>query len=90
MCLNLSHLFTPTLQKVTEVYEYDYESLTKGLVITRLNNSDFIEISFSSENPELSAFVVNTLCSEFLRYYTAIKLVRSKVSLESLTSIVER
>ncbi|CAN5439219.1 hypothetical protein BH10BAC4_BH10BAC4_13440 [soil metagenome] len=78
------------LQKVTEVYLYDYESLSKDLTITRLNNSDFIEISFTSENPELSAFVVNTLCSEFLRYYAAIKLVRSNVSLESLTSIVEQ
>jgi polysaccharide biosynthesis transport protein len=78
------------LQKVTEVYEYDYESLTKELSITRLNNSDFIEISYTSENPELSAFVVNTLCTELIRYYTAIKLIRSNVSLESLVSIVDQ
>ena len=78
------------LQKVIDAYEYDYESLLKGLNVSRLNNSDFIEISFISENPELSAFVVNTLSSEFIRYYTAIKLIRSNASMESLISIVEQ
>ena len=32
--------------------------------------SDFITISYTSENPQLSAFIVNTLCKEFLNYYT--------------------
>ncbi len=78
------------LQKVLEVYGYDYEAIEKELSIIRLNNSDFIEIAFNSENSELSAFVVNTLCSEFIRYYTSIKLIRSNVSMESLISIVNQ
>lgn len=79
-----------TMQKILEAYGYDYESLLEEIVINRVNNSDYIEVSFTSENPKLSAFVVNTLCSEFIRYYGTIKADRSNVSLGSLVSIVEQ
>jgi succinoglycan biosynthesis transport protein ExoP len=49
---------------------YDDQSLLKKLSIYRDNNSDYIYISFESENPELSAYVVNTLSQEFIKYYT--------------------
>lgn len=78
------------LQKVIDVYKYDYESLIKELFVNRVNQSDFIELVFSSENPELSAFVVNSLCSEFIRYYSAVKVNRSNVSIESLESIAKQ
>ena len=49
---------------------YDERSLRKDLDIERDGESDFISVSFTSENPYLSAFVVNTLCKEFITYYT--------------------
>ena len=49
---------------------YDERSLRKDLTVDRDGESDFITITYTSENPELSAFVVNTLCKEFLNYYT--------------------
>jgi succinoglycan biosynthesis transport protein ExoP len=49
---------------------YDERSLRKSLEISREEESDFIFVSFTSENPQLSAFVVNTLCKEFINYYT--------------------
>ncbi len=42
--------------------KYDERSLRKYLTVERQGESDFITITFASENPELSAFVVNTLC----------------------------
>ncbi len=51
--------------------KYDERSLRKKLVIGRDGESDFITITYASENPQLSAFVVNTLCKEFIDYYTA-------------------
>ncbi|HEY5745985.1 MAG TPA: Wzz/FepE/Etk N-terminal domain-containing protein [Chryseolinea sp.] len=78
------------VKKVMDVYGYNYEALNEELAINRINISDYIEISYSSESPYLSAYVVNTLCSEFIRYYTNIKLSRSNVSLESLQSIVDQ
>jgi len=49
---------------------YDERSLRKYLDISRQEESDFISVTFTSENPQLSAFVVNTLCKEFINYYT--------------------
>jgi uncharacterized protein involved in exopolysaccharide biosynthesis/Mrp family chromosome partitioning ATPase len=71
-------------------FGYDYETIQKELLIYRLNQSDFIEITFTSEKAQLSAAVVNTLCSEFIRYYSSLKDTRSNVSLESLTAITKQ
>ncbi|HEY2583016.1 MAG TPA: AAA family ATPase [Mucilaginibacter sp.] len=49
---------------------YDERSLRKDLEISRESESDYITISFTSENPQLSAFVVNTLCKDFIAYYS--------------------
>ncbi|MBY0481334.1 MAG: hypothetical protein K2Q21_08270 [Chitinophagaceae bacterium] len=49
---------------------YGYEALNKNITIYRPNNSDFIDINFDSDNPNLSAFVVNTILQEFIAYYS--------------------
>ncbi|ASU33860.1 GumC family protein [Mucilaginibacter xinganensis] len=49
---------------------YDERSLRKYLDIAREEESDFISITFTSENPQLSAFVVNILAKEFIEYYS--------------------
>lgn len=49
---------------------YNYDALMKGIGIYRPNNSDFIDATFESENPNLSAFVTNTLMEEFISYYS--------------------
>jgi Mrp family chromosome partitioning ATPase/uncharacterized protein involved in exopolysaccharide biosynthesis len=51
--------------------KYDERNIMKELVITRDEGSDFIAVSFDSENPQLSAFVVNTLSKQFIDYYTS-------------------
>lgn len=50
--------------------KYDERSLRKNFDISRDEESDFISVSFTSENPQLSAFAVNVLCKEFIDYYT--------------------
>lgn len=50
--------------------KYDERSIMKELTIARDEDSDFISVSFDSENPQLSAFIVNTLCNQFIAYYT--------------------
>lgn len=76
------------LHRVLVSMRYDQESLKKKLRIFRLGTSDFIQIEFESENPELSAFVVNTLTKEFIEYYTSLtneNRVRSLNFLKNLT-----
>jgi len=50
--------------------KYDERSLRKDLEVERDVESDFITISYTSENPQLSAFIVNALSKQFLDYYT--------------------
>ncbi len=50
-------------------FEYDYESLLNMIRAERLNSSDFIRVVTETENPELSAFISNSLTSNFIRFY---------------------
>ncbi len=52
--------------------KYDDESISKKLSIYRAQNSDFINIDFTAENPEMTAFVVNVLTHEFITYYNSV------------------
>ncbi len=56
------------IQDVLELYEYDFSELVSTINVSRVNQSDFVTIQYSSLNPELSAFVVNTVAEEYLRY----------------------
>lgn len=49
---------------------YDEPTLQKKVIIYRVNNSDFIDFEYESENPFLSAFVINSLISEFVDFYS--------------------
>lgn len=49
--------------------KYDDESILKKLSVYRAQNSDFINIDFTAENPQMTAFVVNALSHEFITYY---------------------
>lgn len=49
---------------------YDEATLQKKIFIYRVNNSDFIDFEYESENPFLSAFVINTLIDEFIDFYS--------------------
>ncbi len=67
---------------ILDDFEFDYEALNEKLRINRVSSSDYISISFFSENPFLSAYVVNVLSDEFIRYYKTINSVRSEESVE--------
>lgn len=73
-----------------KLYGYDYNSLSQKLYVYRRENTDYIDIDFQSENPMLSAYVVNTAFYEFLRYYKTIRTEKSTESLDSLQAIVDR
>ncbi|TWR25651.1 lipopolysaccharide biosynthesis protein [Mucilaginibacter achroorhodeus] len=58
------------LNELLRSMKYDERSLRKDLAINRDEDSDFITVSYESQNPQLSAFVVNVLCTQFIDYYT--------------------
>ncbi|MDB5011840.1 MAG: hypothetical protein JWQ25_42, partial [Daejeonella sp.] len=58
------------LQDVINSLKYDYQSISNKLSIYRTQNSDFIIVSFESDDPYLSAFVTNAVIKEFIDFYT--------------------
>lgn len=85
--------FKPDERKLLELlnlYGYGYQSLESKLNVFRLQRTDYLEIDFLSENPELSAFVVNESYQQFLRYYKSIRTERSTESIDTLRSILDK
>ncbi|HEY0899627.1 MAG TPA: lipopolysaccharide biosynthesis protein [Sphingobacteriaceae bacterium] len=77
------------LHRVLASMGYDQGSLKGKLRTYRVGTSDFIQIDFESENPELSAFVVNTLTREFIDYYTSLTNENRVKSLNFLKNLTE-
>lgn len=69
---------------------YDEESLRKNLEITHADLSDFINIGFVSEDPELSAYVVNTMASVFIADYSTGVNMNQNNSIALLDSLLKK
>jgi succinoglycan biosynthesis transport protein ExoP len=67
---------------------YDDESLLKTLNIYRAQSSDFIDIEYSSSNPDMAAYIVNSLAHEFITYYTSIVKDNQRKELAFLAGLV--
>lgn len=70
--------------------DYDKDGLEKKLNIYRPDGSDFVNISFTSNDPELSAFVVNTLSTEFINSYGNDVNSNQNSSIELLDSLLKK
>jgi polysaccharide biosynthesis transport protein len=60
------------LDRLLRSMKYDYESVLKNLQVFRAGNSDFIDLDYTGRDPQQTAFVVNTLTDEFIRYYSTV------------------
>jgi len=69
---------------------YSEEALNDKIEISHVENSDYINIAFVSENPELSAYVVNTLASEFISNYSLDINTNQNASIVLLDSLLQR
>jgi len=60
-----------------KLYGYDYTAMLENLLVNRVARTDYLDISFSAMNPNLSAFVVNSIGVEFLNYYKGLSQRRT-------------
>lgn len=67
---------------------YGEGKLSEQLKITRKDNSDFIQVEFLSNNPYLSAYVVNTVAHDFINSYRERSTYNRNSSKEILDSLV--
>ena len=68
---------------------YNKDFIRDNISSERLEISDFISVKFTSEDRDLSAFVVNTLCSEFINYYSIISKENQKKSVAFLSKLAK-
>lgn len=76
------------IRKFLTAYGYDFGSIKNGLTIKRVPNTDFIQVDFVSDNPELSALAANAFCEEFIRFNKSMKSERVGESVEFLEHLV--
>ncbi|PWT75994.1 MAG: hypothetical protein C5B59_07575 [Bacteroidetes bacterium] len=82
--------YDPEQKKVWDLlnlYNYDEFSILKKLTIERVPKTDYLNISFSSENPELSAYVVNVIGIKFKEFYNMLTSTTTKQSIYKLDSL---
>jgi len=77
-----------SIRRMLVAYGYDFTSIKSGLYIKRIPNTDFIQVDFVSDNPELSALAANAFCDEFIRYSKSLKSERAGESVEFLGELV--
>src|SRR5579862_1375036 len=91
--LELLTSFNPEEKKILElleVYGYDYKTLKEILDIERIPRTDYLVIYFKSENPYLSAYVVNKIGEDFLRFYNSLNSTLTTQSVEKIANIVDQ
>ncbi|HEY0056795.1 MAG TPA: lipopolysaccharide biosynthesis protein [Pedobacter sp.] len=76
------------LDAVIASMRYDIGSIKEKLEVSRIKQTDYINVSFKSPSPFLSEFVVNTTCTEFINYYTSIITKTSKRSVNYLSKLL--
>lgn len=78
------------LYSIIESMGYGEDALRKKLDVSHADNSDFITIEYTSEDPDLSAYVVNTLASGFIADYMSDVNTNENTSIDLLDSLVKR
>jgi len=71
-----------------KLYGYDYESIITFLSIDRVGRTDYLNIVFRSENPNLSALLVNAMGQEFLNYYKNLSSQRTEENAAGIKKMV--
>jgi uncharacterized protein involved in exopolysaccharide biosynthesis/Mrp family chromosome partitioning ATPase len=85
--------YEPSESKVFELiklYQYDHDALLGKLSVDRVQGTDYLNIVFQSENPELSAYVVNSIGREFFNFFTKINTTRTTESMTKLATLTQQ
>jgi succinoglycan biosynthesis transport protein ExoP len=87
--LNSNDQLEKDIFRILEVYKYDYQSVIDVIHVERAGRSDYVNIYAKTTIPEKSAFIVNSLCDNFLTFNNSIRDYRNMGSLDTLKQQVE-
>ncbi|HWB94892.1 MAG TPA: AAA family ATPase [Puia sp.] len=78
------------LLEFLDLYGYGYRYLIQYFRIYQVPRTDYIQVDCTTENPVLSAFIVNNLFKDFIRYYGTMRSSKSQESVDTLENIMEK
>jgi len=78
------------VKKYLEAYGYNYDAVIGNLGISRIPNTDYVQVDFSAEKPNLAAYAANAYTEEFIRYNNSFRTARSGESVEFLKQVVDQ
>ena len=78
------------IRNILKKYDYLGWQLNKDLLIYRINGTDFIKVEFASEDPFLSAFVVNKLTKHLIRYLNYKNILRTNTAVQFFQKEVDK
>ncbi|HYG00974.1 MAG TPA: hypothetical protein VD927_00955 [Chryseosolibacter sp.] len=76
------------VKKYLDAYGYNYDAIVNSLGISRIPNTDYVQVDFAAEKPALAALGANAFTEEFLRYYDSFRSARSGESVGFLEQVV--
>ena len=71
-----------------KLYGYGYEEMLYYMNVSRVARTDYLNIVYSSINPDLSSRVVNAIGQEFLNYYRNLNSQRTDENAQTIKSMV--
>jgi succinoglycan biosynthesis transport protein ExoP len=77
------------IRKYFEAYGYGFTEVKDALLISRVPNTDYVQVEFSADRPRLSALAANAFTEEFMRYTNSMKNSRTGESVEFLKQVVD-
>lgn len=87
--LNLAIDKDRMIRELADLYGYSPNAILNTSQIKRIEGSDFINITTTTTNPRMSAFIANAICRTFLTYYQNTQGQASAFSLDTLRAIME-
>ncbi|GAA5034748.1 hypothetical protein GCM10011506_29170 [Marivirga lumbricoides] len=88
--LNINEENAQLVINILKELNLTFARFNEGFEIKRIPNTDYINVSFISEDPEFSANAVNVYCEELLRYYVSSKKESSSESVTFIQELVKR
>ena len=91
--MSVLHSDRPEEKKLLDfinLYGYSYGKLGQMIAVNKVGGTDYMQVDCVSDNPDLSAYLVNHSFDQFLRYYRGIRSTKSQESVDTLESIMNK
>ncbi len=75
------------LDKISRAYGYDHDQLRNSLEIKRIGETDYLRVSFKSDNAKLTHYAANNYVQEFMNYYQNLRLQKNRADVDFYTKL---